>query len=103
MAINIENETLIRIGHVPAWCEDHIGQRTHISTVHRWRQRGARGVKLETILVGGTRYTSSEALQRFFTASTAAADGHGSNAQIAPTILGRAHQQAEASLEADGI
>ncbi|MBX3413904.1 MAG: DUF1580 domain-containing protein [Pirellulales bacterium] len=37
----------------------------HVSTLHRWRLRGVRGVRLETTLIGGKRYTSIEALQRF--------------------------------------
>ena len=44
--------------------------RPHPSTLHRWRLRGIRGVKLDTILIGGRRYTSREALQRFFAATT---------------------------------
>lgn len=39
----------------------------HVSTLIRWWQRGVRGVRLETILVGGRRYTSIEAVQRFIT------------------------------------
>ncbi len=75
MAINIETESLIPFREVPAWCREHLGNRVHPSTIHRWRLRGARGVKLETILAGGTRYTSAEALNRFFAGATAAADG----------------------------
>ena len=41
----------------------------------RWRLRGIRGVKLETIKIGGRRFTSAEALARFIEQSTAAADG----------------------------
>ncbi len=46
-----------------------------LSTLHRWRQLGVRGVKLETCLIGGKRYTSTQALQRFTDAVTAAVDG----------------------------
>jgi hypothetical protein len=46
--------------------------RPDISTLHRWRQRGIRNQKLETLLVGGRRCTSIEALERFFAAATAA-------------------------------
>ena len=49
--------------------------RPHLSTIHRWRLRGVYGVKLETVMVGGRRYTSREALQRFAAATTAAASG----------------------------
>lgn len=42
------------------------GERTPSrATLHRWRLRGVRGVKLETILIGGLRYTSKEAIERF--------------------------------------
>lgn len=49
--------------------------RPNITTMWRWRNRGIRGVKLETILIGGRRMTSLEAMARFFAATTAAADG----------------------------
>jgi hypothetical protein len=49
--------------------------RPNITTIWRWRNRGVRGVKLETFLQGGRRMTSREALSRFFAATTAAADG----------------------------
>ena len=36
-----------------------------VCALHRWRLNGVRGVKLETILCGGTRFTSVEAISRF--------------------------------------
>ncbi len=42
------------------------------SSLWRWHTRGIAGIKLETICLGGTRYTSAEALQRFFDQVTAA-------------------------------
>ena len=42
------------------------GRKTHVSTLYRWATAGCRGVRLETIQVGGTRCTSRQALQRFF-------------------------------------
>jgi hypothetical protein len=40
--------------------------RPHLATVYRWWQKGVRGgIKLETALVGGRRFTSREAVQRF--------------------------------------
>lgn len=47
----------------------------HVSTLHRWRLRGIRGIRLETLLVGGRRHTSVEAIDRFCQAVTAAAAG----------------------------
>jgi hypothetical protein len=49
--------------------------RPHISTLWRWYRRGVGGIKLETILVGGRRFTSAEALSRFTSRATAAASG----------------------------
>jgi hypothetical protein len=43
------------------------GRKPHVSTLYRWASpRGHRGVRLETIRVGGSLCTSIEALQRFF-------------------------------------
>lgn len=42
-----------------------LGKNPHIATLYRWATRGCRGVKLETLRVGGTLCTSLEALQRF--------------------------------------
>lgn len=53
--------------------------KPHPGTVHRWRLRGIRGVTLETQLIGGVRYTSHEALDRFLRNSTAAAEKQGSD------------------------
>jgi hypothetical protein len=41
------------------------GRRPHVSTLYRWATGGCRGVRLETLQVGGTLCTSREALQRF--------------------------------------
>lgn len=46
----------------------------HLTTVHSWHRRGVRGVKLETYLSGGKRYTSLDALRRFQQRVTAAAE-----------------------------
>ncbi len=42
------------------------GKRVNVATLYRWATHGCRGVRLETIQIGGTRCTSQEALQRFF-------------------------------------
>lgn len=54
--------------------------RPHISTLFRLASpRGLRGVRLETLLVGGRRWTSRQALARFVAASTAAGEARRSN------------------------
>jgi len=42
------------------------GHKLALSTVYRWTSSGCRGVVLESIQLGACRYTSREALQRFF-------------------------------------
>jgi hypothetical protein len=49
--------------------------RPNVATLWRWRTSGCRGIKLETVLSGGRRYTSVEALRRFLKRVTDAADG----------------------------
>ena len=55
-----------------------------VSTIHRWRSLGVRGVRLEAVRVGGAWVTSLEAYQRFCDALTnkcdeRAPDGRGEN------------------------
>jgi len=47
----------------------------HVATIWRWLLKGCRGVRLESIVSGGRRYTSAEALERFIAATTALANG----------------------------
>ncbi len=42
------------------------GRKPHVATLHRWASRGLRGIKLETIQIGGTLCTSPKAMQEFF-------------------------------------
>ena len=73
--IDLKNEKLIPFSKLPEWSESNLGRRLNRSTFHRWRTRGIRGVKLETSLVGGYRVTTHESLTRFFSRTTAAAEG----------------------------
>jgi len=45
--------------------------RPHASTIWRWANRGVRGVLLESVLIGGQRYTSQAAVERFIDRSNA--------------------------------
>ena len=49
--------------------------RPHISTVWRWHHRGCRGIRLETAVIGGRRFTSREAIVRFIERTTESRDG----------------------------
>jgi hypothetical protein len=41
------------------------GRPTHPSTIYRWMKFGVRGVRLDSVRIGGSLYTSREAFQRF--------------------------------------
>jgi hypothetical protein len=75
-------------------------RRTHVSCLFRWAKHGLRGVRLETIRVGGTLCTSREALERFF-ASLAALDGPKADVTRAETPARRQGEIAEAARKAE--
>jgi hypothetical protein len=93
MEFDLTKETLIKFGKAPK----AVPGRPHISTLHRWRLRGVRGVKLETCLVGGRRFTSIEAIDRFIAATTAAANGEAPPTRT-PSQRKRAIERAEREL-----
>lgn len=69
--IDIQDESLIPLSEAP----QYIPGRPNISTLYRWFQRGARGTRLETVVVGNKRFTSHEAIQRFVERTTANSPG----------------------------
>jgi len=72
MSIDLTTETPLTLAKA---AQTLPGGVVHVSTVHRWRMKGCRGVRLETFLRGGVRHTTRAAIERFFAATTAAADG----------------------------
>lgn len=78
------------------------GRGISVPTVWRWAQRGIRGVRLETVMIGGVRMTTDDALQRFYSATTAATDGRPLTTRT-PAARERAIAAAERELAADGI
>jgi hypothetical protein len=84
--IDISTETLLTMGQAAGVRPPgRLGRPTHAATVYRWISRGLRGVRLESIRLGGTLYTSREALQRFAESLTcrATADGENVNSRAA--------------------
>lgn len=98
MSIDIQSENLLNFSQAAKI----LPGRPHISTIHRWRLRGVGGVKLESCLVGGRRFTSREALQRFASATTAAANGEPPTIHT-PRQQERSIRKAEEDLARDGI
>jgi hypothetical protein len=69
--IDVTAERVFPLSHAPRHLpQGRRGKRIHVATPYRWASSGIRGadgahVVLETIRVGGTLYTSLEALQEF--------------------------------------
>ena len=105
MTIEISKEALVSVGEIPSYVPRNARTRKKINlaTPWRWIQRGCRGVKLETVLIGGKRYTSVEALQRFVERTTAAADGTSTVTASTPSARKKAHEKANRELDAAGI
>lgn len=64
---NLLAEELVPVTRAGQFCPS----RPDPSTVCRWALKGARGIKLESIRVGGKVMTSKEAVQRFLAACNA--------------------------------
>lgn len=65
MPTNPKSEQRILLSEVPDLLPKRNGKKVHYSTVYRWANKGTRGRKLESHLIGGIRYTTLEALERF--------------------------------------
>jgi hypothetical protein len=66
MPIDLEIEQLIPIGEVPRLIpSSRLGKKLNVVTVYRWVLHGSRGRRLDSVLIGGSRYTSREAVARF--------------------------------------
>ena len=78
------------------------GRKAHVSTLYRWSDAGCKGIRLEAIQIGGTRCTSAEALQRFFSALTAQATPGALPGPRSTAARDRAYKQAVRDLEREG-
>ncbi len=71
------------------------GSRVSLTSLWRWSTRGAKGVRLETVRVGSSVYTTRTALRRFIEARTAAARGAVAQAPAPSTRSKRAIEALE--------
>ena len=100
------NDKLIPFCKLSNWCEQNLGHRVSPSTLHRWRLRGIRGVKLETILIGGKRFTGESQLLCFFRTSTQVQDDPTAshNSKVSCRIADpQGHDESVAFLKSEGI
>jgi hypothetical protein len=67
---------------------DFLGRLTskkpHVSTLWRWCTKGCKGVMLESICIGGKRFVTATAVERFIEASTALRPGQPAEESASP-------------------
>ncbi len=98
MSINLSTERVLGLSEAAQL----LPGQPHTSSLWRWASRGRNGHRLETLLIGGRRYTSVEALQRFADALTAQADSFLSTDHSLKR-MDRAVRAAEEALDKAGI
>jgi len=95
-----DSEKLIPLSHAARFVPNRAGGfGINVSTIWRWKQRGIKGVRLRTQLVGGIVMTKRAWLEEFYAATTAAAGG----TATAPKRRDQAIEAAERELDAAGI
>ena len=102
MAIDALNEELLTFGQAARRARPKGSSPAAPSTIWRWHSKGIAGVRLETLCLGGTRYTSAEALQRFFDAVTQVREEQGL-ASISPSDSGTRSQRTASRLQELGL
>lgn len=73
------------------------------ATTWRWSTKGCRGVILETVIVGGRRYSTDEAFLRFAAACSAGLRTNPAANLQTTSARQRAHEQAERELDDAGL
>jgi hypothetical protein len=79
------------------------GRKIHRSTIYRWVMAGVKGVKLETITIGGYRYTSTQAIGRFIAALSGRPAPDGVEAVQTPAARRRELAAVDKELDAMGV
>jgi hypothetical protein len=106
--VNLGPEPLIPLAAVPKllWLPPRRrGSRLSVATVWRWCKRGAAGVSLRHVSVGGTLCTTESALLEFFETVAARRNGPASSSKASSASTQRQRQRisAENRLEVAGM
>jgi hypothetical protein len=98
MPIEIHKEQLLTLEQAAR----SLPGRVATSTIWRWHRKGVRGARLETVVIGGKRLTSAQALERFAAASTAASESRSTTPHHA-TAPGERDKSTQGRLKAAGL
>ena len=106
--IDIQTETIVSLTEAAQRLPSRrAGKRVNVSTLWRWATSGSKGIRLETVRIGASRYTSMEAIQRFSDALSRRAETQTDSPSFFDSSpLGRARsapQRQRASENADRI
>jgi hypothetical protein len=96
--IDVTREELVLLSDAPALFPTRRGKKVSIATLYRWSSCGCKSVRLETVQLGGSRYTSHEAVARFSQALTALRDG----TTVEPVVAG-GRRQADVGRKLDAL
>jgi hypothetical protein len=103
MAIDVHDENLVLFNKTGDYWP--IKPAPHVSAAHRWRLHGLKArsgqvVRLETIMLGGRRYTSLQATARFIAALNTES---GDSAEPKEVVAGTASRAMQAGHALAGI
>lgn len=70
----LEYERPISLADACKYLGDVTGKRPAVTTVWRWCLKGCRGVRLESVCIGGRRYVTIPAIERFINRSNQPAE-----------------------------
>ena len=102
--IDVSCEKLIRLEDV----RDYIpsgrrGKKLSKAVMYRWALKGVTGILLETVKVGGSRFTTVEAIERFISAQNGGPSLPENTLPASPTQRKRAAERAGNQLAKYGI
>ncbi len=101
MSIDITQEQLITFSELARSLPRRRSDRpVHLATIHRWRSRGLKGIRLEAVKVGGAWHCSLEAFRRFTDRLTAEAES--AEVSIAAGPHRNSHVEADTALQGSG-
>lgn len=63
--IDLDSEDVFPLAELPGRIPTRRGRPVHLATCYRWAATGVKNVRLETATIGGSKYTSAEAVARF--------------------------------------
>lgn len=70
----LEYERPISLADACKYLGEITGKRPAVTTIWRWCLKGCRGVRLESVCIGGRRYVTIPAIERFINRSNQSAE-----------------------------